>query len=78
MISWQTYFRDSPFSALYLIKTASKKFKMNGAEHTPYLHSLAVLRQELAQFGRALLLGSRGRRFKSYIPDWELSVGLLT
>lgn len=52
-IRWQTSFLKIIPSALYLIKTATKKSIMNGVEHTPYLHSLAVFFQELAQLGRA-------------------------
>lgn len=38
---WQTSFLKIIPSALYLTKTAKKSI-MNGVEHTPYLHSLAV------------------------------------
>lgn len=41
-IRWQTSFLKIIPSVLFLIKTATKKFIMNGVEHTPYLHSLAV------------------------------------
>ena len=41
-IRWQTSFLKIIPSVLFLIKTATKKSIMNGVEHTPYLHSLAV------------------------------------